>query len=513
LPFADLPEHLAVIANLLHWWDPAWRSQEYFAFQGPATTPYLLYHVVAALLGALLGTAERANLLLLTLAGIGLPYALRALLRSLGRDERLAVFACCLFYNRALAEGLVTYVVSIPLVLFALALVVRQCQTPCRRRPLWLALLALAIFYLHLSSFLVLALGALLMTLTNRIGSNADDSGKEPPWRALVLSRLGWLLPAIPPALLLLTSSSIANPSQSQGVHAGVIRFLPLAYRGQELWSWMHDFWRGPLDDIFAAVAWGALALLTVFSARSAIATRSFGSVGPLLLLLVLALYFIMPSQVGFAFILDLRLAPFVGLFAALVPRPRPGRLTNALFALMICAVAASSLYTCFKMRRYDLEEARHFDHVLHNLPRGKKLLTLVFHTPSTHVHVAPFIHFGAYYRARYGGIASFSFSEIPYWPLQYRAKVAPPKKSIVFWDWNPCLFRNSVDGYYYDFILLRGDVRPFRPDTPGPRWQVIGAARDWVLYARNPRSPPLITPAATNDPGPCAGPHEPGHD
>ena len=504
LPFCDLPEHLAVISTLLHWQDPTWHSREFFVLQDPTSTPYLLYHLVAALLAAILGTPERANLLLLILTAVGFFYALRALLQSLETDQRLAVFAGCLFFNRALAEGLMTYVVSIPLVLYALALVVRQSRTPRRRRALVLAAMTLVIFYLHLSSFIVFILGALLIIIVIQIGRRTDSSGRHVPWRTQVLSHGGWLLSAIPPIVLLLASSSIAHPNRSQGVHAGAIRFSPLAYRGQELWAWMHDFWRGPLDDVFAGVAWGALILLAIFRSPSAVAPRALRWVGPLLLLLALILYFAMPSQVGFAFILDLRLAPFVGLFAALVPRPRPGRLTDALFGLLTCATMAYCLNTSVEMWRYDREEARHFDHVLRNLPREKKLLSLVFHTASARVHISPFIHFGAYYRVRYGGIASFSFSEIPYWPLQYRAEAAPPKKSIVFWDWNPCLFRNSVDGYYYNFILLRGDVRPFRRETPGPRWRVIGAARDWVLYARDPQTPPLPIPAGKDDPGPC---------
>ena len=45
LPFCDLPEHLAVISTIQHWWDPAWHAQEYFTLQDPASTPYLLYLV------------------------------------------------------------------------------------------------------------------------------------------------------------------------------------------------------------------------------------------------------------------------------------------------------------------------------------------------------------------------------------------------------------------------------------------------------------------------------------
>ena len=57
---------------------------------------------------------------------------------------------------------------------------------------------------------------------------------------------------------------------------------------------------------------------------------------------------------------------------------------------------------------------------------------------------------------ARYGGIAGFSFAEIPHWPVRYRPEVAPPTKPILFWDFDPCLYRNTVDGPYYDYIFVR---------------------------------------------------------
>ena len=74
LPFADLPEHLAVIATLRHWWDAAWdssrrtRSRSRRANISPIT--------IGALLAFPLG-AELANRVLLSLVGIALPYAPR----------------------------------------------------------------------------------------------------------------------------------------------------------------------------------------------------------------------------------------------------------------------------------------------------------------------------------------------------------------------------------------------------------------------------------------------------
>ena len=137
-------------------------------------------------------------------------------------------------------------------------------------------------------------------------------------------------------------------------------------------------------------------------------------------------------------------------------------------------------------------------------LPFGKRLLTLAFDAESPRTVIPPFLHFGAYYRARYGGIASFSFSELPHWPVRYRPEMAPPRKRVVFWDYAPCLYRNTTDGPAYDFILTRGEQRPFEHPIPGPKWRVIGAAREWHLYERVPGEDEPV-PEGFVDRGPCA--------
>ena len=47
LPFTDLPQHVSAIATLRHWWDPAWKSQEYFTLE-LGQTQYLLYYLAGA---------------------------------------------------------------------------------------------------------------------------------------------------------------------------------------------------------------------------------------------------------------------------------------------------------------------------------------------------------------------------------------------------------------------------------------------------------------------------------
>jgi hypothetical protein len=118
-----------------------------------------------------------------------------------------------------------------------------------------------------------------------------------------------------------------------------------------------------------------------------------------------------------------------------------------------------------------------------------------------------PFAFFGSYYRARYGGIASFSFSELHHWPVRYRREWAPPH--AMTWG-NPCLFRNARDGRFFDFVLTHGEVDPFRADPPGPKWEVVGASRAWRLYARAPGGDTLQATDAADaraDLGPCSVP------
>ena len=132
LPFTDLPQHVSAIATLRHWWDPAWKSQEYFTLE-LGQTQYLLYYLAGAALAFPFGTAERANLVLLSAIAVAYPFSLRSLLRALRADTRLALFGCTLFWSQALLIGFFNYVAAMPLTIWALALALRQTELPSRR--------------------------------------------------------------------------------------------------------------------------------------------------------------------------------------------------------------------------------------------------------------------------------------------------------------------------------------------------------------------------------------------
>ena len=129
--------------------------------------------------------------------------------------------------------------------------------------------------------------------------------------------------------------------------------------------------------------------------------------------------------------------------------------------------------------------------------------MTLNFETRGHITHVFPWAHVGGYHRVHHGGVSGFSFSELHHWPIHYRPEAAPPPKKDVWWEFNPCVYRNAVDGAYYDDVLVRGDVNPFAYEPPGPVFRAVARSRDFTLYekdetARWPERGPI-------DEGPCS--------
>ncbi|MBV9947998.1 MAG: hypothetical protein JOZ69_14180, partial [Myxococcales bacterium] len=188
LPFTDLPEHVATMATLAHWFDPSWPDARIYELSGRGS-PYLAYHVAGALLTRLTGDALLSNRILLTAVGLAIPYATRALLVAGRGDERLALFGCLVFWSRPLVIGFLPFMAAVPVALWAMAAAVRQADAPTRRRGAALALATLFVFYLHLDPFLLVAATVLALCLVRGDGTSALARLERLPARA------AWLLP------------------------------------------------------------------------------------------------------------------------------------------------------------------------------------------------------------------------------------------------------------------------------------------------------------------------------
>jgi hypothetical protein len=490
LPFSDLPEQIAVIATLRHWFDPAWHAREIYSLAF-GKSQYVLYHVAGALLSAVTNDAERSNRLLLTAAGLSLPYALRSLLRSLERDERLALFAAPAFWSRPLLMGFAPYVASLPAVTWGLALATRQARTPTRGRAAGLALLAIALFYLHGDAYVLFAVGALALRL-------ALGTRRRP--LASAARDLLWLAPSAAMAGAWAVYGSVGFGGASLRDSASQVRYMPLGELAKELPRWSFDIWQTHVDECCAAALWAAFAVLALRRPAPG-AGRPLARSAAVPFLCAAVAYVALPYRIGAGVMLNVRLAVFLALFAPLLLEPARGRVATACLSLVLCAGLVNAGYAAYEVRRIERAELGAIDRLIDRVPPDARVLTLPFHATSPHTHWAPWTFLGSYARARRGGVASFSFTELSHWPLHYRPEAAPPPKPL-FWTFDACAFRNETDGAYYDYVLARGNVDPFRDAPPGPRWRKIDEEREFVLFAKvageaNPRW-------EVDDGGPC---------
>ena len=477
LPFTDLPQHVAMIATLRHWGDPLWSSPYELAL---GQTQYLLYYLLGALLAFPFGTAERANLILLSATALALPFALRSLLRALRADDRLALFAAPLFWSEALLVGFFNYLAALPVMLYCLALVVREATASSRRGQIALAISSVLLFYLHLTAFTFLGLAAAIALFWLPREATILERFRSLPSRGL------WGVPAIVLVITWLATSQVVHP-------AAVGFRRPSEPTWQSPIEAIHtfpdallDIWKGPQDEwcLLALLLCGALlAFPREQPAEEAAAIRLRGLV-VLWSLLAVALFFVTPISIGWLWALNHRYAIIVALLAPALLRPPPG-LRGALPLVGVALVAFFAAGTATAKCRAFNEEVGPFDEVMAKAAPGKRLLGLIYDRGSSVAKFAPFLHFHSYYRARHGGIAEFSFTELPQSPLRYKPGVVPAQRPLS-WEWQPEWFHNPTEGAFYDYVLVRGVRDPFQRAPPGgPQWTLLSASGLWRLYGR----------------------------
>ena len=483
------------MSTLRHWFDPAWPDSQIYELSGRGS-PYLAYHACGALLTALVGDALRANLLLLTAVGLAIPFATRSLLRAFDGDERLALFACVVFWCRPLALGFLPFMAAVPVALAVIAAVVRQAAEPTLRRGLVLAASTLFAFYLHLDAFILIVAVAVAVHLAPT--RHAPTEGFLRRFSRLPV-RLAWLAPAAAStcAWVLLARSDAGGEILGHGS----IQFEPVEQLPTDFAAWTHGIWRPRVDTLLGVMPW---VLLLPLAANVRVPERG-GARGLLERCIpfacALALFVFIPFQVGVTSMLGVRLAVFLLPCLLVVVRPDPGRLSAAVFAGAALLAGAVSVEAAVEVYRADRAEASGIDDMLALVSPGSRLLTLDFVTVSAYSALPPWFHIGALHRLRGGGVASVSFSEVPHWPFRFRPGQDPPHVPGRSLEWQPCRFRNALDGPYFDYVLARGHVDPFRESPPGPAWRQAGHAGDWALYGKIPG---VQIPATGSDQGPC---------
>jgi hypothetical protein len=449
-------------------------------------TQYLAYYLAVDALAYVL-PLELANKLIVAASMLGIPYGARSLLRALGKDERLALLLFPLAYNAHLILGFINFIAAIALCLFGIACAVRQRRQYSRMRAFGIACACVICFYTHVVPFALLALGVALVSVS-----------RDPRGSAL---RLLPLAPAGLAALVWLQASPAgrATLTAARGAEQGPRpQFLPAQYALRDTPRWLTDVFAGDRDLqlLYAWVGLVAFALLLggVDFARRRLLPATQAAAPPDALARSLALrllplpplcallYFVAPTSYDWIWPIAQRFPLLCATFLVVaLPRFERG-------ALLLCALAIALSGANFDaagkaFAAFDSAEVGDFDQALAQLPRGRRVVGLIFDRASRNVAFAPFIHYVAYYQARKGGAVMFTFADFPQSPFGFRADNRPPRVPPR-WEWMPERVRPADLGFY-DYALVRGGpgaiARPrsgFLRVYRGARWSVWKQAR-----------------------------------
>jgi hypothetical protein len=479
-PFTDLPEHVAAIATLARLLGGGGDAPYEVAL---GQSQYFLYHLIGAVMTRLVGDAVTAHRALLGVVALLWPLSLRALLRALGRDERIAVFGAMLVYNRALLIGFLPFVASVPLAVFGLVLLVRQLTAPRVGRAALLSALATASFFTHVSSFLLFVACA---------GGLAVAHGVKERSLATSLKSLLPLVPSLAALAMWWQKTTLVDPDYQEQV-----RRIPIEASLAAMPLWTFDLWQSHVDEICAVIWWTSFGTILASSLRRDVTTAGAFALVPFACAAIL--FVATPHYVGMTGFLGLRLAPVVVLFALL----GLARVETRLGSIALLAGSIAGIITAvnagFEMRRIEREHVGDLDALLSHAAPGSRLATLNFETTSRRTPLWPYVFAGSYHRARAGGVASYSFTEMAHWPIHYRQGSAPPRRRP-FWIYTPCVYRYRADGEYYDYVLVQGRRDPFAEPVPGPTFVPVARSRTLTLYAKTDGPSDDVSP----DRGPC---------
>lgn len=476
LPIQDLPQHLAAIRVLHDFSDAAFDFARYFELQ-LFRTQYLVYYLAAHLL-AYVFDLELANRILIAGCLAGIPYALRSLLRSLGRDERFALFALPLSYNAHLILGFVNFLMAIGLALWGLSLAVREHSALKPSRAVGLAVIALACFYAHVVPFAVFALGVGLIALGRDLRSS--------------LRRLLPLVPATIAALIWM----VASPAGKATVHAAGggdagprPTFVPAELAYADIPNWLTDILHGDTDRDL--LRWFAVVFVLTLctgvlprahrrdpSARaepSALLARL-----ALLPLCAAVLYFIAPTGYDWIWPIAQRF-PLLALLFAIPILPKPGAVVGSAVSIALVVLTLASVHEVSRaFHAFDSEEVGDFDAALDSIPAAKRVVGLIFARGSRQVKFSPFIQYVAYYQARKGGAVMFTFADFPQSPFRFRDDDRPPRVQAR-WEWLPNrVRRNDLD--WYEYLLVRGGPSPCSRERQS-RCDIVYRGRLWDVW------------------------------
>jgi hypothetical protein len=474
-PLQDLPFHVATLRLIHDFHNPAYGFADVYRMN-LLHTEYLLYYVVGDLLAYVLGV-KLANVGLLCLYLGGMPVAMGALLRALGRDERLALLVIPLSVNPMFCLGLLPFVWGFPLMLASLAVAVRHFERPTRRKGIALGVLTVLTFFAHVLPFALFGVGCLALFPWSR------------PQR--------WIASAAPLALgLVLVVWWILGSAAGGGAFAALAHQQPFAPVDSALHQFL-DWSVGVFRDASEETWFAALVLIAITALGLSAGDRDRAKP-------VARGWFLLPVTCVIAYLSfgDSLPNPAIGkggevwLFAQrfavpalfscvpLLRMPRGGRGVLVTAAAALVALG-STVNVCKHFVRFEREEVGEIDEAIQVMEPRKRVAGLIYDKGSSVMgdRFVPFMHFVSYYQVEKGGVVQFAYTGFPHWPVQYQDGKYPPPGAIPRprWEWTPEQVPISELFPYYDYVLTRGSG--FNP--PPGTFHVAWRGGKWTVWQK----------------------------
>jgi hypothetical protein len=467
-PLQDLPVHLATIRVVKSYADPAYGFSKDFVLT-LGNTQYVVYYLLGAALASVVGVVAANVVLVSTYLG-GTVLALRALLRALGRDERLCLLVLPLLSNVMFEYGLLPFLFGIPLMLAALAAAVRHFERPALRTGLVLGVLSVTLFYAHVSPFGLFGIGCAAMFPWTRPSRWIPAAAPVAPAAAI----LAWWATRTDAGRL----ASGAATSSAHDPH------LPVDAAIADAPNWFCNILRDTSDEVLLV----ALAVVVVaslgLSAGDTDRGRPSGRSYALVPVACVVLYFVLPGAHGYIWLINQRFPILFAITAIpLLRMPHGGR--GALVTVAALAVGAAAIVnTCQHYIRFERDEVGDIDGAIDAMDAGKRVCALIYDKGSSIVQNQAFLHFGSYYQVQKGGVVMFTYAGYAHWPFDFRPGRYPPPGGPARqrWEWTPESVPISEIYPYYDYVLTRG--RGFRP--PAGTYSVKWHDDHWTVWARD---------------------------
>ncbi len=490
LPQGDIYQHLAVAEIIHNYHTPGSIYPELFKLPD-FIKPNLLYYYTVHWLALVLPTAvplETANKIFLTLYVLLVPLSLAYLLDSFGRPRRLALFGFLFLFSGLFRTGFAGYLISVPLLFFALGLFYRFLRNGGVGRGFGVIALACLIFLAHAQMYLLYMLLAGIMGLLLWAGLRRTFRNLLVPGASLILF-VPWFI-----RFFLLYEDhdevhTFAPPSEGFGA-----AYRPPSQTLERVFTYLLDYFRDSGDEVLLLLT--LLCMAVGLMARGqpealqqtsrVAADKAHGRhwsarfLPEVLTIVVGATVFLLPVHIRNQAVISARHIPLFAIMLVTWMGWFRGRVLGVVFALALgTLIIAQGVYVGNRFLAYDRELDDYpalFDEMR---PWSRLYKVSGSHLFSEVANGNVFWHLHYNFMLWHGGVTDVQFAEFVTCPVRYRPGKVPPTL--------PYEPGRSTRFHYYDYFLVQrselGRVESMRP------WlRQISANRGWVLFERRER-------------------------